>query len=287
MPVYDFRLAERVLRLELPCELRVGEAFAPFAVSGTDPDCVVTFEETQSLPPLDGAPLFWSVSAAVYRAGESFPRLYHEHRDGDRPYAVGRIALDGVREKVLYLSGNEGCFADTRSCFSHIAVEELMLGLGRLMLHASFVSSPWGGILFCGPSGIGKSTQAELWSRYMGSEVINGDRPFVGLENGEWCAWGSPYAGSSGYHVARSEPIAAIVMLEQGTDDHLERMTPRESFTALFASAVINSWNPRFVAVASDMAAQLAAEIPVLRYRCTPEVSAVTELKRALEEICG
>lgn len=111
----------------------------------------------------------------VFRTEDGFFRVFHDRREGDRPYAVGHLEQDG-RETIEYLEADRGFFSETANCFSHIALEALLLQRDAMILHASFVSTRYGGLLFSGVSGIGKSTQADLWQRYEGAELLNGDR---------------------------------------------------------------------------------------------------------------
>ena len=49
-------------------------------------------------------------------------------------------------------------------------------------------------ILFSAPSGTGKSTQADLWQKYVrGVEIINGDRAIIGIEDNGVKAYGLPF----------------------------------------------------------------------------------------------
>ena len=104
-----------------------------------------------------------------------------------------------------------------------------------MILHASFVSTRYGGLLFSGVSGIGKSTQADLWQRYEGAELLNGDRTVLRRMDGVWTAFGSPYAGSSNCFVNESRPVRAIVLLSQGSACSLRRLSPAAAFRGLYA----------------------------------------------------
>ena len=53
-----------------------------------------------------------------------------------------------------------------------------MLAKDAMVLHCSVLKVKSGVILFSGPSGIGKSTQAGLWTKYRKARVINGDRTY-------------------------------------------------------------------------------------------------------------
>ena len=78
-------------------------------------------------------------------------------------------------------------------------------------------------MLIAGYPGIGKSTQADLWQRYEGAELLNGDRTVLRRIDGVWTAFGSPYAGSSNCFVNESRPVRAIVLLSQGSVCSLRR----------------------------------------------------------------
>ena len=53
---------------------------------------------------------------------------------------------------------------------SHLSISSV------LEMHASLIARNEIGIMFIGPSGIGKTTQAELWKKYREAQIINGDR---------------------------------------------------------------------------------------------------------------
>ena len=67
-----------------------------------------------------------------------------------------------------------------------------MLAKDAMVLHCSVLKVKSGVILFSGPSGIGKSTQAGLWTKYRKARVINGDRTLLKKENGRWMSLGWP-----------------------------------------------------------------------------------------------
>ena len=56
-------------------------------------------------------------------------------------------------------------------------------------LHSSYIIYHDKAILFTGPSGIGKTTQAELWRDYQGAEIINGDVTLIRKWDGRYCAF--------------------------------------------------------------------------------------------------
>ena len=281
---YSYCLGGVTICIDRTGEMMQNLVFHPFMQELGQPDITVALDERQDLVWPTGEPLFSNFAFSIYPDGEGgYLRLYHDHKEGDRPYAIGRIAPDGRSETVDYLADSAEFFSETQNTFSHIALEELLLHRDRIILHASFIASELGGILFSGPSGVGKSTQAALWERFEGARQINGDRPILGREDDRWIAYGSPYAGSSRCHVNESCPVRAIVLLEQGAENRLTRLTVGQAFHRLFAQTTVNSWNPWFVERVCDLVSHLAASVPVYCLSCTPDRRAVETLKTALK----
>ena len=85
-----------------------------------------------------------------------------------------------------------------------------------IQVHSSLVEYNGYGVMFLGPSGIGKTTQAELWNQYLDALIINGDCVFVEDKGEEFIGWGTPWHGSSPYCENTSVPVKAWVVLKQG-----------------------------------------------------------------------
>ncbi len=281
----DFSISNLGFRFETPWPVAVTENFKNFAGSAGRPDWTVTFQEVDALPETPGKEVFRNYFLAVYGSEGSYLRRYHSHTDFDRPYAVTDCDWDSGTVRVRCLGGDRDRFAGSTGCFAHIGFEELLIGRGRLILHASLVDSPFGGILFSGASGVGKSTQGELWKRYEGSQVINGDRPILYKGAEGWLACGSPYAGSSDYHVNASVPIAAVVMLEQDDACSIRRLPTADAFRNLYAGTVMNSWNAAYMDAACDLLTDLSGSVPVYHLRCTPDRAAVETVKAVLRGV--
>ena len=201
--------------------------------------------------------------------------------NADDIYTVTTYDSDGCRVWIEYPPARD---PDLQNCFYCLGFEEHLLHRDKLCLHASFVETPLGGILFSGVSGIGKSTQADLWCRYRNARQINGDRPILSKELNGWFGWGSPYAGSSKVYVNDCCPISAIILLKQENVCTLRRLPPAEAFRAVWPGLTVHSWDPAFVERASALAIDLVSTVPVYEFGCTPDEEAVNYLEQALRK---
>lgn len=173
----------------MPFRPEVTRGFQPFLCAPGEAPLIVSLLPVQALPEVRGRELLRNYAFAVFRTEDGFFRVFHDRREGDRPYAVGHLEPDG-RETIEYLEADRGFFSETANCFSHIALEALLLQRDAMILHASFVSTRYGGLLFSGVSGIGKSTQADSGSAMRAQSSLTA----TALCCAAWTACGRPSA---------------------------------------------------------------------------------------------
>ena len=103
-------------------------------------------------------------------------------------------------------------------------------------LHASFIAFQNKAILFSAPSGTGKSTQADLWQKYVrGVEIINGDRAIIGIEDNGVKAYGLPFCGTSKITLNQSFNLSTIVILRQGKINKLIELAAKDGYKYLYS----------------------------------------------------
>lgn len=158
-----------------------------------------------------------------------------------------------------------------------------LLKRDAVFLHASFVRWKDRAILFTGRKQIGKSTQAELWRRFRGAEILNGDRALLRKLDGVWTACGSPFCGTSGICVNAKAPVAAIVLLHQATENRAERAGLKEVYTAFLSGCTFDPRDRGAAERVMTLAEEMHRELPMLRLGCTPDEGAVACLERALK----
>lgn len=171
--------------------------------------------------------------------------------------------------------------------FSVCAFHRQLLIRNGCVFHASFVDIGGEAILFTGPSGIGKSTQAGLWVDFENAEIVNGDRTALRKVNGRWTAFGFPASGTSGICKNRNLPLKAIVVLEQGSENRVEELPASAKIRALVSATELYPWDGKEIDMAIRVAQDIVSEIPVLKLSCRPDRDAVEVLNAYLEEEYG
>ena len=152
--------------------------------------------------------------------------------------------------------------------------EEVLLNRNGILLHSSVISHRGRAVLFSGPCGIGKSTQADLWHRTFGDKIINGDRAVIRFMESGFFAGGSPWCGSSGILCPDFIPVEAIVLLRQGSENVMAPADPKVAFREIYSQCVVHSWDSAFVDRVCDLVGELMNRVPVYTLSCLPAASA-------------
>ena len=170
-----------------------------------------------------------------------------------------------------YIYGKESYMNYSHNLCDLIGLETLLLKYNGLLLHSSFIRWKEKGILFSAPSGTGKSTQADLWVKYEGSEILNGDRVGLRYLDQHWTAFGLPLAGSSYIYRNTSASVAAIITLEQSPENKIRKLNPIEAFHRLFPETTVHHWHKYSEEKAVSLLINLISNIPVYLLKCRPD----------------
>lgn len=149
---------------------------------------------------------------------------------------------------------------------------------GVLLFHASQIEFCGKGILFTAPSGTGKTTQAKLWRQYRNARIICNDRTLV--RKGR--TYGYPVDGSEPVRSSEVLPLGAVVVLAQGEENAIRRLTPKEALKMVMPQLVIASWDPMYRVAAMEEVVALMEHFPIYFLSCRPEESAVQCLEEQL-----
>ena len=148
--------------------------------------------------------------------------------------------------------------------------------------HCSYILVKNQAVLFAGFSGMGKSTQAELWQRYRNAEIINGDRALIFRREDGWYAGGLSACGSSKICRNHTAKIAAVVLLEKGPDNQVFPMKTVEKYRALLTGMAFHRWEKEEIYTAGDLAMDILSELPMYRLRNRADKESVEVLEKEI-----
>ncbi len=274
-----YRFAGLEFLVEIP-EKRMYHAehrLTDFTVDAVSNPHRMIFEMVEQLPP-EGALIVKQPAFSVHKIQGGHAR----YLGAGKPYICAEHR--GKEHRILLCRSKYTETVGTKTVLECMEAEHLIARNDGFVFHCSYIDHGGKAILFTAPSGTGKSTQAELWNRYRGAEIINGDRAAVRLVDGKLIAEGIPFAGSSEYCKNRSLPIAAIVYLGQAPTTTIRKMRGYEAFSKIWEGVSVNTWDKEDVERVSKVVQCAAAELPVFHMPCTPDESAVMVLEEALRK---
>lgn len=114
-----------------------------------------------------------------------------------------------------------------------------------LLLHSSTVIHQGHAYLFLGKSGTGKSTHSRMWlESFEGSELLNDDHPIIRVfDDGTITVYGSPWSGKTPCYRNLTAPLGAIVRIERGFANEIERLRPLKAYASITTSCSGAQWS--------------------------------------------
>ena len=273
-----YRFGGVTFAIEADAPIERSQMCAPFRVTDGAPEHTIRLH-FDDRPPV--APETAQNRGAVWRWQSGAERhLLEQYGAPDKPprftYAVTRGAHTEVTFANAYRAG-----ASVRAVLEAAGLFDIFAARGMLVLHSAYIVTRAGeAILFSGPSGIGKSTQAALWERCTGARVVNGDRALVDV--GKKTANGIFYSGTSGISENVTAPIRTIVLLGQSSENRVFVPSPQAAFAVVLSQCTYYEWDVFSAEKMTECVARLVSDVPVLRMDCLPDATAVDALRGKL-----
>lgn len=255
-----------------------------YAVPPSNPDYTVTFEEVDELSEPAGECVFTSSDRIVYSVYDGEIRYTGDLSEGYRS-ADMRMYRHGCELSVQTIFKGNYKRIGARAILNCLGIEHIMAENGSFIIHASYIKYKNEAILFTAPSGVGKSTQANLWCENIGAELINGDRAAIVSKNGTFFAYGVPFSGSSGVCKNEKYPIKAIVCLAQAKENTVVRLNGLAAFRKLWEGCTADVWNKIDMESCIKSVSLVAVQVPVFYLSCLPDTTAVTTLENELNKL--
>lgn len=276
----NYAICGRRILIESELPLTEHKNFNIFAVDEGDADIKVTYCVGENLPEAPINTKETSVGAVVSWEGEN---VFRHTPMGTAQGALSCYKVSNTSEsKVYFTNQSYNVMSDFRYMWNSISLSQLFLPLKILLFHSSYILVNGEAILFTAQCGVGKSTQAELWRKYMGAEVINGDKAGVSVEDKGVFAHGLPFCGTSGICKNKSAPLKAIVLLSQAPENKITRVTGVQAIQSLMGNIYLDFVAPGETQQCVDVLIRLLSEVPVYHLQCTPDEDAVKCLANGL-----
>ena len=246
-------------------------------------DIAVRVVEKAPPVPSPGSKLFDSGGLwSVYRHGRDRLYLFREPLPGRAPYKALLID-DDLRQGTLFLprapqSGKTGyalAFPLDELVFQHRLARE-----GGFEIHACAARLGGGVAFFCGVSGAGKTSLAEVLHR-AGAKVLSDDRVAVRPRGGRLLAHGTPWHGSGRFASPEGGPLRAVFLLKKAAHSEATRVTEGAA-ARIFARTFPPLWDARGVASVLAACGQVALTVPVFELRFRKDRSAFRAIEEAL-----
>ena len=158
-------------------------------------------------------------------------------------------------------------------------VAERLLERDVLLMHGSTVAVDGQAYLFTAPCGTGKSTHTRLWREVFGDRavMVNDDKPFLRVTEGQVLAYGSPWSGKHGLSSNVCFPLKGICVLRRGAVNVIQ---PAE--TGEFSGFLMHQIQPEGDERVPGLLAELLGRVPVWEMACNRDPDAARVSYRAM-----
>ncbi|AFQ45965.1 hypothetical protein [Desulfosporosinus meridiei] len=182
---------------------------------------------------------------------------------------------DWSRAEITFLKHNQTAKVGVFNFFSEIILRNRIIFYQGIVIHAAAISWEGLGIIFTAPSETGKSTQAELWTKYKGARILNDDRPALRLDNDKTYVHGTPWSGKKELFLNESAPLTAIILLEQASQNSISRMPVTKVVPYIMPRCFLPYYNQAIMEKCLNNLGQMLAKTPVYLLKCRPDFQAV------------
>jgi hypothetical protein len=223
----------------------------------------------------------------IFHAGPNW-RLYRS----EEKYILRTMFQEGVfdpdfRSGDLYALGGRDAFCRTRSLvypLHEILMIHLLCRDQGFLLHACGIVDRGEGILFCGMSGGGKSTLANIWKDQTGNIVLSDDRVIVRMIAGNLTAFGTPWHGQAGHASPEKTQLRRIFFIEHAEKNWVKKLSRTEIVSNLVARSFPPLWDSEGMIRTLEFADILSRTIPCYALGFVPD-DRIIEFVRDISEV--
>ena len=278
----NFSICDINFKIITPFDYDLGDNFKKFISEEKEEDISYVFEKGSEEIEFNIDPIYSSDDTYIFiKDNKIFRKVI------DNKYLTTRAVIVQdfmhLNKNKYYYYLDEKYFKTSTGVFRFMQLEQSLSLFNAFILHSSQIKYNNKSILFTGPSGIGKSTQAHLWEKFKNAKILNGDKSGIRKINDVWLSYGLPFSGSDKYYNNVSTPIGAIVVLKQGKENKIEKLSPAKAFRYIYGETAISLWHEVFTKPIVEAILELVKKVPIYLFSCTQDESAVVFLENELE----
>ena len=252
------------------------EAFATSSSGGTVAASLTLGRADQPLPTPAAASVAWSCETwRLRRTTRGTSHIEINTLPHQAWVAVAEAAPDYTSARLRPVAGRLG--EPSALALNYPSDQSLLtnrlLRLGAVVLHACGVVLDGRGYVFCGRSGIGKTTMARMW-RDRGATLLNDDRIILRVINDEVRLYSSPWHGEEREVKAGNVPLAGLFHLSQAAEHRLTPITGALPGARLVATAIAPFYAADGIQLLLEQADRITQLTPSydLAFKRTPSV---------------
>lgn len=155
----------------------------------------------------------------------------------------------------------------------------IMAEKGGALLHAAGANINNRGCIFPGRSGAGKSTLSRLFLKRNTAEMLSDDRIVIRKKNGEFRAFGTPWAGDAGIAGNNNFPLTGLFFIRHAETNMAKELAPIEAVRRLMPVTSIPWHDEKAVQSMLAFCEDLAMNIPAYELQFRPDTEVVTFLE--------
>ena len=157
----------------------------------------------------------------------------------------------------------------------HREITEKLLDKSVLLMHGAAIATEGEAYIISAPSGTGKSYRAWKWIRQIpGSFFINGDKPYLRIEEEKVLACGSPWCGKERMNSNTMLPLRAVFFLERADETNVAKLSFAEALPELLSQTYRPADSAK-MRKTLELLMQLDGKVDFYRFQSTKEPESV------------
>lgn len=144
------------------------------------------------------------------------------------------FCIDFSKQQITAVANDQNCSIAVAESYLILQdfSQKLFKKTGAVLFHASAINVGGRAILFCAPSGTGKSTHSALWKKsFADVEYLNDDKPFIVRERDGFYCYGSPWCGKHGLGSNKKAKVFAVCKVCRAQENSCQKLTTEQFFS--------------------------------------------------------